>query len=422
MYKSTFMGLNTALRGVLAQQAALDTTGHNISNIETTGYTRQRAEMRASQAWSNPSAFTQTSPGQIGTGVEVLSIERLRDQYIDQNVRQQLGGQAANQTLVDQLGQVQAAFQEPSTNGLSKLLTEFFSAADEVAKNPQESGARQGFASAAEALARGFNQVSADLNNVMLQSDARLNDTVGEINGITSRIAALNTDIKRAIEHGHQPNDLLDARDLLMDDLSKITNYTSTTAADGQVTITFGTFGNIVDPTVAGGSTPVTRADLDAAFPADMTSGRAFADQQLFVNIIPGYLAQLDALATEIVVQVNATNAAGFTATGAAGGNIFDPLFTSAAAMSLDGANSIMLDPRRIAAADSWGGTGEPLNGNNFINLVNTVRGAGNGALGGQTFEQYYSSLVTALGSQAQAAERNVANADVLVDMAVGRR
>src|SRR4051812_10707563 len=103
MYKSTFMGLNTALRGVLAQQAAMDTTGHNISNLSTEGYTRQRAELTASTPWSNASARSQVTPGQMGTGVEVVRIERLRDQFIDVNVRQQFGRQADSQALVEQL-------------------------------------------------------------------------------------------------------------------------------------------------------------------------------------------------------------------------------------------------------------------------------------------------------------------------------
>lgn len=117
MYKSTFMGLNTALRGVLAHQNALDVTGHNIANLNTQGYTRQRAEMSTTPPWSNSSAMSAVAPGQMGTGVEVLRIERLRDSFIDANVRQQFGRQADAQTLVEQLAQVEAAFQEPATTG-----------------------------------------------------------------------------------------------------------------------------------------------------------------------------------------------------------------------------------------------------------------------------------------------------------------
>ena len=142
MYKSTFMGLNTALRGVLAHQNALDVTGHNISNISTDGYTRQRSEMVTSPAWSNSSAMSAVTPGQMGTGVEVLRIERLRDQFIDANVRQQFGRQADAQALVEQLGQVEAAFQEPGDNGLKALMNDFWSTMDAVSANPQSTSAR----------------------------------------------------------------------------------------------------------------------------------------------------------------------------------------------------------------------------------------------------------------------------------------
>ncbi|MCW2924150.1 MAG: flagellar hook-associated protein FlgK [Thermoleophilia bacterium] len=428
MYQSTFMGLNTALRGVLAQQVALDTTGHNISNLSTEGYTRQRAEMTASAPWSNPSAFTQTTPGQIGTGVEVLRIERLRDQFIDQNARGQFGRQADAQATVEQLHQVEAALQEPGDTGLSKLFANFWSSMDAVASNADNDSARQAFANATSALAQGFRQVSTDLGNVAMQSDLRLNQTVTDVNGITQRIAALNTEIHRAIDHSQQPNDLLDERDKLMDDLSKLVNYTSTENAFGEVTITFGSAAPIalVDPTVAPGSTAITRADLDTAFGnGDLTSGRAHADEQLWdptTGTIPGYIGKLDALVADFVSGVNTAHAAGFDLNGNPGGNIFNPAGTTAATISLDPANNIVTNPRLVAAASSWTGTGEPGNGTNLKTVLDTVRPGGNAALGGQTWDSFYKSTVTTIGADAQTAESTLTNADVLSDMAKSRR
>lgn len=429
MYQSTFMGLNTALRGVLAHQNALDVTGHNISNISTEGYTRQRAEMVTSPAWSNSSALSATTPGQMGTGVEVLRLERLRDQYIDSNVRQQFGRQGDAQTLVEQLAQVEAAFQEPGDNGLKALMNNFWSTMDAVASNPQSMSARQAFAEASNALADGFNQVSNDLSAVATQSDLRLNQTVTDVNAISQRIAQINAEVKNALDHGHQPNDLLDERDRLMDDLSKKINYTWTeNGTTGEVTITFGTTIPIllVDPAAAGGFNAIARSDLDTAFGnGDLTSGQAFADESLWdpaTGIIPGYIAQLDTLVSDFVAGVNAAHGAGTDLTGAAGGNVFDPLGVTAATIQLDPGNDISVSPTLIAASSSAPGPAEPGNGGNFISMLDTVRNAARVALGGQSWEGFYTSTITAIGARTDTANRDMANADVLVDMAMSRR
>lgn len=446
MYKSTFMGLNTALRGVLAHQNALDVTGHNISNISTEGYTRQRAEMTTAPAWSNSSALSAVTPGQMGTGVEVLRLERLRDQFIDVSVRQQFGRQGDAQAMVEQLKQVEAAFQEPGENGLKALMNNFWATMDAVATNPQSLSARQAFTEASNALANGFNQVAADLQAVANQSDQRLDHTVVEVNDISTRIAALNSEIRNAIEHGHQPNDLLDERDRLMDGLAKLINFTwSENNATGEVTIT-GFQGAsaiaLVDPAMPPGFTTITRANLNDAYGAgDLTSGRAFADEQLWdpadppVGVIPvgptnpagtgiiaSYISQLDDLVntftTTGVPNVNTQHAAGFDLNGAAG----QPLFIGTTASTLSFNPAILANPMLVAAASSWAPPGEPGNGGNLQTMLNTVRPAAQAALGGQSWDGFYTSLITAVGSRGQSADRNLANADVLVDMALTRR
>jgi flagellar hook-associated protein 1 FlgK len=425
MYKSTFMGLNTALRGVLAHQTALDTTSHNIANVGTDGYTRQRAEHVAAPAWSYPSAFTQTTPGQIGTGVEVLRIERLRDSFIDANVRQQFGRQADSQAMVEQLAQVEAAFGEPGDNGLRALMNNFYASMDAVASNPQSMSARQAFAQAANALANGFNQVSADLQGVATQSDLRLNQTITDINGISQRIAQLNSEIRSSVERGDQPNDLLDERDRLMDDLSKLVNFTSTENALGEVTITFGTAAPnlLVDPATPPGFNNLTRAQLDAAFTlGDLTSGRAFADETLWDpagGVIPNLISQLDALVNDFATDMNTAHAAGTDLAGAAGGPMFIGPFT-AAGVSFNGA--LITNPGLIAASNSAVGSPEPGNGQNFANILDVLRPQGQVALGGQSWESYYSSVITSVGAMTQTANRDMDNADVLVEMAQGRR
>ncbi len=431
MYKSTFMGLNTALRGVLAHQNALDVTGHNIANISTEGYTRQRAEMVTAPAWSNSSAMSATTPGQMGTGVEVLRIERLRDQFIDANVRQQFGRQGDSQAMVEQLAQVEAAFGEPGDTGLNALMNNYFSAMDAVAANPQSTSARQAFLAAGNALAQGFNQVSTDLQSIATQSDLRLNQTATDINGISQRITALNAEIRNAVEHNHQPNDLLDERDRLMDDLSKLINFTSSENAFGEVTIVAfsgGTAVNLVNPALSLPNPVITRADLDAAFAAGtLTSGRAHADETMWdpangvINGANGFQTRLDALVAEFTADMNTAHAAGFDLTGVAGA----PLFAGATGATV---SFVLASANGVAAASSWAAPGEPGNGGNFALILddatagNPARLASQAALGGVSWENFYSSIITSVGSLAETAQRDMQNADVLVEMAQGRR
>ncbi|MCW2972946.1 MAG: flagellar hook-associated protein FlgK [Thermoleophilia bacterium] len=437
MHKSTFLGLNTALRGMLAQQASLDVTGQNISNLSTKGYTRQRAELSTTQPWSSPSFMSQTTPGQLGTGVEVLRLERLRDKYIDDSLRGGLGRQASDQTTVDQLTQVETAFAEPGDNGISKLLSNYFTKASALstATAADQPGARQAFAEAADALAAGFRQLDTDLTNIQQQSNTRLNDDVTTINSITTNIAALNAEIKKATDHGQQPNDLLDRRDLLMDKLSQLVNFTSTELPTGEVTITMGTTTPIalVDPAIAGGATAITRTDLDTGFSnGDITSGSVFADEQLWdpagaagsagTGTIDTLRGRLDTLVNTIVTATNTQSAAGFDLNGNPGGNIFLAAGVTAATFGLDPANNIRTNPNLVAAASSWNGAGEPGNGANMAAIAYTMRAAAQAGLGGSTIEAFYSQTVTGLGAMAATASTNLANSDVLVDMGTARR
>ena len=433
MYKSTFLGLNTALRGVLAQQNALDVVGHNIANLNTEGYSRQRAEIVTAPPWSTAAYNSQVAPGQLGTGAEVTRLERLRDAFVDVAVRNQFGGQAAAQASVEQMSQVEAVFQEPGDGGISALFERFWAAADDVAARPDDISARQAFAQAANGLATGFRQLDASLVDIQSQSNARLDASVLEIDGLSSRIAALNVEIADALAYGQQPNDMLDTRDQLMDDLSKVINFTYSEAPTGEVTISFGAFGNLVDPLAAGGFNSMSRPALDAAYAnGDLRSGRAFADMQLWdpagaagsagTGIVDTVRGQLDQLVADFVGRVNAQHGAGFDLNGAAGGNIFDAGGTTAGTIQLDGGNDILANPWLVAAASSWAAPGEPGNGGNFLTLLNNVRDALAPALGNQSWAQFYSGVVTGIGSQSASAQRDLDNADVLVEMSLGRR
>src|SRR5947209_3092623 len=117
---STFFGLETTLRGVLAHQQAIDTTSHNISNANTPGYSRQEATLGATPAFSQLDGFVANGPYMaLGTGVTVTGFQRIRDQFLDLQYRAQAMQVGDQQTRSDQLDQVQTALSEPSDSGIS---------------------------------------------------------------------------------------------------------------------------------------------------------------------------------------------------------------------------------------------------------------------------------------------------------------
>src|SRR4051794_21733419 len=125
---STFFGIETTLRALLANQAALDTTGHNISNANTEGYTRQQAVLGTSDALQVTDGSRTSTIASIGTGVQIESYKRIRDQFLDLQYRAQnmvLGQQSATANSLDE---VETALAEPGENGVSNLLTEFWNA------------------------------------------------------------------------------------------------------------------------------------------------------------------------------------------------------------------------------------------------------------------------------------------------------
>ena len=182
---STFMGLETSLRGLLAQQQALDTTSHNIANASTTGYSRQVAVFQASPAYTMPGVTTAPAgPGQIGTGVDVAGYQRIRDAFLDVQYRAQSMLQGQAQANQDGLQQVQLAFNEPTDSGISSLLANYWGAWQNLSNNPEDMGTRQALAQSAASLADGFQSLSSQLTTLQSQTAQNVTDQINQVNNL----------------------------------------------------------------------------------------------------------------------------------------------------------------------------------------------------------------------------------------------
>ena len=154
MNVSSFMGLQTALKGLLAQQRGLDVTAHNLANANTVGYTRQEAALVASDPLALKAGALANGAGAfLGQGVEVEAYRRLRDTFLDVQYRGQTMALGGHETTARALSSVEAGLNEPGDGGIGALLGKFWSAWGDVANAPQSKPARQAPAGHAGSLA-----------------------------------------------------------------------------------------------------------------------------------------------------------------------------------------------------------------------------------------------------------------------------
>ena len=387
--------LEIARRALTSQQLGMNVTSHNISNANTPGYSRQRADLVA----TSPIA---SIGGLLGTGVTVANIGRIREGFIDQQIRlanNSYGSATAQQTI---LSQVEGAFNEPSDNGLGALMTKFFNSFQDLAAHPEESGARNTVLQQGTMLAQTFRRLSTNLTQLRSDMVDDIQSKIDRINVLADDISTLDTQIVGAIASGADPSDMRDQRDLKIEELSTLANVNVSEDSLGSVMVSVG--GMVIasrsgpmalDATMVGGTLKITTAGEGAT--VNLNGGELGGMLKAYNTDIPGTLSKLDDLAGAIISRVNTLHAAGFGlgTPPPTGINFFSG--TSAADIDVDPA--IANNVNNIAAS----GNGDP--GNNEAALA-LSRVGDDPLLNGNTTSvtQFYGSLVSAIGTSVSAA------------------
>lgn len=219
---STFLGLNTGLSGINHYQASLNTTAHNISNADTVGYSRQQVLSQASQALRVRSSY-----GMMGTGVQTMGIEQLRNSYYDTKYRAANSNYSQYNGVNEQLRQLQAYLNEQkSESGYTKLLSSIDSAMQDLASSPSDSTYRTQFIQAVDNFTDLINETATNYQNTQTDINNEIAIHVDKINSIASKIYALNQQIMNIETRYGNANDLRDQRELLVDELSQLVNVT----------------------------------------------------------------------------------------------------------------------------------------------------------------------------------------------------
>lgn len=221
---STFFGLETARRALMAQQSALHVTGHNISNANTPGYTRQTVNFQTTLPYPPTGLNSPKMPGQLGTGVSVGDITRIRDSFTDMQYRTENSKLGYWQSKADMVSQMENIMNEPSDTGLSKMMDEFWNSLQDLAVQPQNDGARRVVRERGISLANTFNYISNSLKTVQKDYRQEIDTTQDRMNSILRQINSINKQIGSIEPHGYLPNDLYDERDRLVDELSNYVN------------------------------------------------------------------------------------------------------------------------------------------------------------------------------------------------------
>jgi flagellar hook-associated protein 1 FlgK len=235
--RSTFHSLEVAKRGLYAQQTAISTTGHNISNANTKGYSRQRVNFTASTPIEAPGMNRSVAPGQLGTGVSYDSIKRVRESFLDDQFRNEAQSHGNWSVQKDTLEKLELIFNEPSDQGLRSVIDQFWNGWQDLSREPDNLTARAVVKERSLAMMDAFKHTDTKLSELSEDLTTSIDIKVGEANNYVRQIAQLNEEIRRIEGLGDNANDLRDQRDVLTDELSKIVDISVKEAVNGMYNV-----------------------------------------------------------------------------------------------------------------------------------------------------------------------------------------
>ncbi len=352
---SPFFGLDIGASALRSAQQLLNTAAHNVANANTPGYSRQRVRLVQAPPYTYPAFNRSGLPGQIGSGVNVAAITRIRDNFLDLQVQAQTGLKGEWDTRQQELAKIEAIFPEPSDSGLGNTLSKFWNAWQDVAADPTSTATRSSLIEQASGLATEINRDATQLRMMASGIDAQVTDKVQKINDLATTIAGLNGQIQRVLVTGDNPNDLLDQRNQVLEELSAIVPVSVNTRQDGSISVLIGGTDLVSNVYTRQVQTQLDAAGHVHAVWADgseltLPSGELKSLLQVRDVDLAGYRESLDSLAKGIADATNALHQRGVDANGNAGLPLFT-YFAGAESASLAVNQTVAADTRLIAAA-----------------------------------------------------------------------
>ncbi|MDI3340323.1 MAG: flagellar hook-associated protein FlgK [Sphaerobacter sp.] len=415
--------LETLRRALQTQQLAVDVANHNVANATTPGFSRQSPVLGTTPPYTIPT-LNAPKVGQVGTGVTVLAIRRMREEFLDYQFRahaEQLGMADAQSSVYHTLD---VLLNEPSDTGFAAALNAFWQGWEELANRPEHIPTRQALVEVAQTLANRFNGVRAEVLKERSAVAQRLALQAGAINQIASQIARLNAQITSVLASGRQPNDLLDARDYLLDQLASSIDTTTVVTPDGAVNVYVAGHALVdrdrtdsvqlaVDPTT--GNISFTWGSDGSAVAASL--GSAAGLLTMHNTTLPSVLADLDALRDTLVAEVNGLHQTGYGLSDPGptppGRDFFEVLPNG----DLRVLPALLSDPALIAAASAPGVPGNADIALAIAGLADKLTMLG----GTSSINDFYAAVVARIGRETERTAGDRANLEALT-RAIDRR
>ncbi len=399
---------------LMTYQKALSVTSNNISNASNPNYSRRRVHINASK----PEIINGT---ELGTGVTISDVRRVRNTVLDNQIRKFTFLQNSNDYKSSLLGSIESLMSEPSDEGLSNLIKRFFNSWDELALDPSSTPARANVVNAAQKLSdklytvhNGITRLKKDLRD---DADA----TVTEINSLLKNLTEVNRQIYDAHIKGDEANTWLDKRDEILEELSQyvdtnvhIGNDETATVSIGGVFVANKTTYNELSAdveTVNGEETLVITTNDNTRL--RLKGGKLYGIENGYNDLISDYLERLDNIGETIMREVNSVHSGNFT--------LEDPpqtgidFFTSYSGGMLTINENIINDPNKIAISAD----GNPENNEGALSIASL---ANDELVNGETIENYYALLVSDIANGKRNSEDEAANYELVVQQFQAQR
>jgi flagellar hook-associated protein 1 FlgK len=394
---------NISTRSLDVYRKALDVTAHNISNADNKNYTRQVSNVST--------AFPDKMDGFIwGAGVKMDSVERVRNQFIDNQLRESKQDNSFFEKQSILLGRVEQIFTEPTEYGLSELMTSFFNSWGELAVSPNSTALRENVIARAESISTRVDTIHRNLETTQREVFDEFNSKINSLNTILSKIHDLNVQVAQQVEAGYQPNDLLDSRDALIDEVNNLVDAKVAFDSSGSANISISgvlavDLSQHVEFKVTAANGKLGLSTLQDYKLPEIHGGEMGALADVYSGKIPDYINKLDDIITTLFNTVNEIHSSGYT--------IDDPPQTGLNFFSryVDGKlqinSEILEDPDKMAvSADGTSGNGDLAL--QIADLNNQL------VLNNNTFIESYSSLISKIGNDT-AKSQNLSSSTELV-------
>ena len=329
--------MNTGRSGMVAAKAAIATTGHNVANANTVGYSRQKVETSTGR----PESIGGNAV--IGTGTSIRRVDRVNDEYIEKQLRNS-GRELAHMEEKDLvLKQTEDVFNEMGGEGLNRLMSRFFNEFRKLGNEPNNEAIRESVREASQAMCNDFHRLRSEVEDVRKHIDARIEGNCGEINALAVEIKDLNMKIKTTEMGGAHPNDLYDSRDMALKKLATYMDLSMHKDGEGNYIVDVKGVGPLVAGPVTtefnvfrsgadGQGKPEAAYDVKTSASAagvvthQVKGGKLGALLQTRDETLSTILDRLDELAVNVSSSVNGIHSQGFTRNGEQGIDFFSPV------------------------------------------------------------------------------------------------